>query len=72
MRFCYLFTLVAALSCHVCNSHKEKEGDCFSTEKVVNSSAFLQDCSQLADGFKYTYCRKIEQDIPAHEQRELK
>ena len=64
-----LFTLVAALSCHVCNSHKKGEGDCFSTEKVVNSSAFIQNCSELPDGSKYTYCRKIEQDIPAHEQR---
>lgn len=26
----------------------------------------MKDCSQLPDGSKYTYCRKIEQDIPAH------
>lgn len=61
---CFFFFISAAVAihCHVCNSHHNP--DCASTEKVETHDHFLQDCSKLPNGERYSYCRKIEQDIP--------
>ncbi|XP_057379009.1 uncharacterized protein LOC130701071 [Daphnia carinata] len=56
--FFFFFSEVVSLQCYVCNSLHFRE-DCASTDKLVASDKFHVNCTELPDGERYTYCRKM-------------
>ena len=61
-----LYDSVVSLQCYVCNTLSSGE-DCASGDKLKSSQKFLQNCSDLPDGERYTYCRKMMHQIPDNE-----
>jgi hypothetical protein len=58
-----LYFTVLSLQCYVCNTFKSGD-DCASADRLKSSPQLLQNCSELPDGERYTYCRKMVHQIP--------
>lgn len=58
-----LYFTVLSLQCYVCNTFNSGD-DCASADKLKSSPQLLQNCSELPDGERYTYCRKMVHQIP--------